>query len=50
MDVVLIGLNGKMGYGCFNSKELGFLKWCRDLHGYYWERAKPLVGPFPNLR
>ena len=43
-------LNGKMDYSWFGGKEPSFLKWCRDLHEYYWERAKPLVGPFPNLR
>jgi predicted transcriptional regulator len=43
-------LNGKMDYSWFSGKEPSFLKWCSDLHRYYWERAKPLVGPFPNLR
>jgi predicted transcriptional regulator len=43
-------LNGKMDYSWFNSDEENFLKWCQDIHAYYWERAKPLVGPFPNLR
>ena len=43
-------LNGKMDYSWFKSNEENFLKWCQDIHAYYWKRAKPLVGPFPNLR
>ncbi len=43
-------LNGKMDYSWFNGTEPEFLKWCSDLHSYYWQKAKPLIGPFPNLR
>jgi predicted transcriptional regulator len=42
--------SGKMDYSWFVSKDPNFLEWCRDLHGYYWKRAKPLVGSFPNLK
>jgi len=42
-------LSKKMDYSWFGGKEPSFLDWCQDLHRYYWERAKPLIGPFPNL-
>jgi len=41
-------LNGKMDHAQYFSTDPGFLKWCRDLFLYYWDRAKPLIGPFPN--
>jgi predicted transcriptional regulator len=42
-------LNGKMDYSQFASKDPMFRKWCLDLLLHYWDRGKPLVGPFPNL-
>ena len=41
-------LNGKMDYAQYFSKDPNFLKWCRDLYQYYWDRAKPMLGSFPN--
>jgi predicted transcriptional regulator len=41
-------LSGKMDYAQFFSKDLSFLNWCRDLFSYYWDRAKPMLGPFPS--
>jgi len=41
-------LNGKMDHAQYFSMDPDFLKWCRDLFLYYWERAKPLIGSFPN--
>jgi len=41
-------LNGKMDHAQYFSTDPDFLKWCRDLYLYYWDRAKPIVGPFPN--
>jgi predicted transcriptional regulator len=32
---------GRFDYLGFSSNDEGPLKWCRDLYGYYWERAKP---------
>ena len=43
-------LNGRMDYSWFVGKEPSYLRWCKDLHEHFWEKAKPLVGPFPNLR
>jgi predicted transcriptional regulator len=42
-------LKGKMDYAQFASKDPMFRKWCFDLFLHYWDRGKPLVGPFPNL-
>jgi predicted transcriptional regulator len=41
-------LNGKMDHAQYFSMDPDFLKWCRDLYLYYWDRAKPLIGSFPN--
>jgi predicted transcriptional regulator len=32
---------GRFDYLGFSSADEGTLKWCKDLYGYYWERAKP---------
>ena len=32
---------GRFDYLGFSSTDEESLKWCRDLYGYYWERAKP---------
>jgi predicted transcriptional regulator len=41
-------LNGKMDHAQYFSMDPDFLKWCRDLFIYYWDRAKPMIGPFPS--
>jgi predicted transcriptional regulator len=43
-------LDGKFDPGVrFVSEDPKFRKWCLDLFNYYWEQAKPIIGPFPNL-
>jgi predicted transcriptional regulator len=41
-------LSGKMDHAQYFSRDPAFLKWCKDLFLYYWERGKPLIGSFPN--
>jgi len=41
-------LSGRMDHAQYFSTDPGFLKWCRDLYVYYWDRAKPLIGSLPN--
>jgi predicted transcriptional regulator len=41
-------LNGKMDHAQYFSMDPNFLKWCRDLYLNFWDRAKPMLGPFPN--
>ena len=35
-------LSGKMDHAQYFGMDPGFLKWCRDLFLYYWDRAKPM--------
>jgi predicted transcriptional regulator len=42
----LVYADGRMDYGQFVGKDERFRGWCYDLFQYYWERAKPKVGPF----
>jgi predicted transcriptional regulator len=42
--------NGKMDYTQFLSRDPKFLRWCKDLFLYYWEKAEPLSGGFPHLK
>jgi predicted transcriptional regulator len=41
-------LNGKMDHAQYFSTDPKFLKWCRDLHLYYWDRAKPMLSVISN--
>jgi predicted transcriptional regulator len=41
-------LNGRMDYAQFFSKDPKFIKWCKDLFVYFWERGKPMTFPFPE--
>lgn len=41
-------LNGRMDYAQFFSKDSSFIKWCKDIFLYYWDRAKPMISPFPS--
>ncbi len=39
-------IDGRMDYGQFVGKDERFRGWCHDLFQYYWEKARPVVGPF----
>jgi len=41
-------LNGRMDYAQFFSKDPNFIKWCKDLFLYFWDRSKPMISPFPS--
>ena len=42
-------LNGRMDYAQFFSRDPSFIKWCKDLFLFYWDRAKPMISPFPSM-
>lgn len=42
-------LDGRMDYAQFVSRGGRFHGWCHDLFHHCWDRAKPLVGPLPNI-
>lgn len=39
-------LNGRMDYAQFFSKDPSFIKWCKDLFVFFWDRSKPMISPF----
>lgn len=41
-------LNGRMDYAQFFSKDPRFIKWCKDLCAYFWDRGKPMTFTFPD--
>ena len=42
-------IGGRMDYAQFVSKDERFRGWCHDLFQYCWDKAKPLIGPLPNI-
>jgi predicted transcriptional regulator len=42
-------LDGRMDYAQFVSKDERFRGWCYDLFQHNWDKAKPLIGPLPNI-
>lgn len=40
--------NGKMDHAQYFSMDPNFLKWCRDLFLYYWDRAKLMISTISN--
>ena len=39
-------LNGRMDYAQFFSEDTNFIKWCKDLFKYFWDRSKPMTISF----
>jgi predicted transcriptional regulator len=42
-------MDGRMDYAQFVSKDERFRGWCHDLFQHCWDRAKPQIGPLPNI-
>jgi predicted transcriptional regulator len=42
-------MDGRMDYAQFVSRDERFRGWCHDLFQHCWDRAKPLIGPLPNI-
>jgi len=42
--------SGRIDYTGFGGSDPKFHKWCKDLFLYYWEKGKPALSLFNNLK